>query len=760
MSNPLERASRALLQRLKAVWPAWLLVGGVTALMGSSLAEAGWVENSAPLISALLWGLLFGALLARSRFAGWFALLYGQVMALCFGLQWLGNLLPPLNVLATRPALESAALANARLLLLTERVRGWLAALGAGESVRDTGLFVLLVGLLAWHASAWLAWAFIRRRRALQGMLPYGALLGLNVQLSNQSLWLFVVFLILALPMAARTDSNHHHADWERRRVDYPDELGWSWGGAALGLAVVIALGARLAVFAATPEGWNALAEALRPVRETVEDTTARWFADVNPPRYQPTESVTPVPRAQTPQMGTVGAAPAQGSALVMWVSTDGPIPPPPDLEERGIVANAVPIRYWRSEIYAQYSGAGWLPPQFEPAQPAPPLADGSPLPPALEDGRTPLTQNFEILALHGDSLFAASAPRQASPGLWLRRSAPDGSPLAGGGLSKYTVRSWVTRTSQAELLAAPANYPAALAAAYLQLPSSLPGRVRDLAERLTAGAATAYEKALRIQNYLRSTYPYKLDVPPPPAGMDAVDYFLFQAPGGFCSYYASAMAVMLRSQGVPARVAVGYAMGVYNAERQAYAVTVSDAHAWVEVYFAGPGWVEFEPTAGLAAIEYEKGGAAGPAPMPPLPEPPTPPAPFPWTGVGIGAVFLAALGTLVYFALRRPSPAPSPAGEVEQLYRQMRARLGWARLRAPASATPAEFSARAREQLPQGRLSAAVEQVTAVYEQAIYSPRPPGPHQAARAQHAWQQARWEWLKAWARAALRMRDKP
>ena len=86
-----------------------------------------------------------------------------------------------------------------------------------------------------------------------------------------------------------------------------------------------------------------------------------------------------------------------------------------------------------------------------------------------------------------------------------------------------------------------------------------------DLAARIVAGASTPYQMATRIQDYLRLTYPYSLSVPPPAQGQDVVDYFLFEAQSGFCSYYASAMAVMLRSQGVPARVATGFATGTYD---------------------------------------------------------------------------------------------------------------------------------------------------------------------------------------------------
>src|SRR6185369_17274370 len=97
-------------------------------------------------------------------------------------------------------------------------------------------------------------------------------------------------------------------------------------------------------------------------------------------------------------------------------------------------------------------------------------------------------------------------------------------------------------------------NYPAAIRDAYLQLPASLPGRVADLAKQIVNGATDPYDQALRLQDYLRANYTYRLDVPSPPAGRDAVDYFLYEAPGGYCSYYASALAVMLRTRGVPAR--------------------------------------------------------------------------------------------------------------------------------------------------------------------------------------------------------------
>jgi len=373
MTNPLTWAVSAFWRRWGAGYPTWLLLGGATLLMGMTLTEAGWVENPAPLTASLVWGLIFGAALARSRFGGWFSLLHSQVLSLAFGLQTIGSVLPSWSVLTTRPSVEAVALTNARLLVLGERLSGWVSALLAGESVRDTGLFILLMGWLAWNASAWLAWALLRRQQALAGVLPYGALFALNLQLSDQDLWLFAAFLICALPLAARGDFNQRHAEWERRRVDYPDELGAEWGVWALLAVIAIAVAARLFVFVATPQGWQALSEAFRPLRQTVEDTTSRLFADVSPPRYQPTAQSTPRPSAQTPALTTLGAPPLQSSLLVMWVRTDGPIPAPPELEERGMVGYSVPVRYWRSEFYAAYTGSGWQVPAWGAPSPLPP---------------------------------------------------------------------------------------------------------------------------------------------------------------------------------------------------------------------------------------------------------------------------------------------------------------------------------------------------------------------------------------------------
>ncbi|MBM4438608.1 MAG: transglutaminase domain-containing protein, partial [Actinobacteria bacterium] len=100
----------------------------------------------------------------------------------------------------------------------------------------------------------------------------------------------------------------------------------------------------------------------------------------------------------------------------------------------------------------------------------------------------------------------------------------------------------------------------------------------------------------MAVQDYLRRLR-YTFEIPTPPSERDVVDWFLFDLRAGYCNYYASAFAVMMRSIGVPARVSIGYFTGQWEPALQKYVVTEADAHAWPEVYFPEYGWIVFEPT-------------------------------------------------------------------------------------------------------------------------------------------------------------------
>lgn len=140
-----------------------------------------------------------------------------------------------------------------------------------------------------------------------------------------------------------------------------------------------------------------------------------------------------------------------------------------------------------------------------------------------------------------------------------------------------------------------------------LQLPLNLPQRVKDLAASLVANSKTDYEKAKAIEQYLSKNFPYNLDVRSTPRNRDFVDYFLFDLKQGYCSYYASAMAVLARCAGLPARYVEGYMLPPEPTKDSSttFIVTNMQAHAWVEIYFEGYGWLPFEPTSPFSANFY-----------------------------------------------------------------------------------------------------------------------------------------------------------
>jgi hypothetical protein len=166
-----------------------------------------------------------------------------------------------------------------------------------------------------------------------------------------------------------------------------------------------------------------------------------------------------------------------------------------------------------------------------------------------------------------------------------------------------YQILSAVNQGDPVSLARSGTDYPQWIRERYLQLPDTITPRTRELAETIARASDDPYAKAAAIEAWLRENITYNQQIDAPPEGVDGVDYLLFQTRQGYCNYYASAMVVMLRSVGVPARFSAGYAQGEYSEERGAFRVRGHDAHAWPEVYFVGYGWIEFEPTASQQPI-------------------------------------------------------------------------------------------------------------------------------------------------------------
>jgi transglutaminase-like putative cysteine protease len=171
----------------------------------------------------------------------------------------------------------------------------------------------------------------------------------------------------------------------------------------------------------------------------------------------------------------------------------------------------------------------------------------------------------------------------------------------------QYTVHANVFNPTQIQLRKAGSNYPSWIRDNYLQLPTNLSSEIARLAQQITSDKVTPFDKATAITEYLRKTIKYSTTIKPGPTGTDPLVWFLFSSQTGYCNYYATAEVIMLRSVGIPARMAVGFAQGEFQSPNL-YIVREKDAHAWPEVYFPDLGWVEFEPTASQPLLTQPSG--------------------------------------------------------------------------------------------------------------------------------------------------------
>ena len=274
--------------------------------------------------------------------------------------------------------------------------------------------------------------------------------------------------------------------------------------------------------------------------------------------------------------------------------------------------------RLWRGMVFDTYDGRGWT--RSDTTEPRPtygiPVQFG-PQNRADELGRPPqrvpteqLVQTFEILHDTPNLVFGAAEAREVYLSAGAATRWPDGTITTSGvqdAGTVYSVVSDVVTAPRADLRAAAGPTPPSIAASDLQLPDTVPTRVTELARRLTADAPTNYTKAEAVEDWIGANTSYTLDAPPPPAGGDVVDHFLFTTRAGWCEPIATSMVVLLRSVGVPARFATGFQPGRRNPITGVWDVTMADAHAWVEVWVPRFGWMPFDPTGAVpAAVDPE----------------------------------------------------------------------------------------------------------------------------------------------------------
>jgi len=165
----------------------------------------------------------------------------------------------------------------------------------------------------------------------------------------------------------------------------------------------------------------------------------------------------------------------------------------------------------------------------------------------------------------------------------------------------QYRAHSIPNHMVEEERLATSFNYPDSVRKHFLQLPT-MSTRVTELTRQIIRQAKTPHQIAVAIKQHLRTNYRYSLDVGTS-VPVSPVEDFLFSRKTGYCEHYATAMVMMLRTVGIPARLVTGFLAGEWNDFGNYYTVRQRDAHAWVEVYFPRSGWITFDPTPSVAAL-------------------------------------------------------------------------------------------------------------------------------------------------------------
>jgi transglutaminase-like putative cysteine protease len=741
--------------------PAALILVADKSALAHPLSRLSSIQGAA--LALALLGALCGLALARTRIPGLWAMTLGGLLGGALAAVIIGRLLPPWSMIwiETRALLDwfrlrqqgalgwplpfapVVAFMSGRLSELSIQLWWDTLAVVKGGAFLQTRAYLFTAALLIWVQALHGTWQIYRRRAALIALLPSGIALAFLVLFHPAAALYFFLFLFCTLCLVAICHLWIHRDRWKEIGADYPEDLG---------MELAISLGPWILVLL--------LAAGLFPNRGFWR--TSRIFWQQAERVFGPFEGGQGAGADQPgilPRAHLLGSSPDLTETVVLYVATSDPPPPLDSDTESQSEAPLVPRRYWRSDTLDAYTGQGWMSSPME-AVLLPPNERLEPAPPRASR----LSQRFERVSPASQALTAANAPGYLDePALAWWRSERDLARLTGEA-SRYSVTSWTPEPTAADLRKASLLLPSELAGRYLALPGTVPRRVTELAQQVVEGAENRYDQAQAIETFLRA-YPYTLDVPEPPSERDVVDYFLFDLQKGYCDYYASAMVVMARAVGIPARFATGYSQGEYDHAAGRWVVTESNGHSWVEIYFAGIGWVEFEPTAGLPALDRPGVDVQARPSVPPLP----PSLRELWISISWAlAIALAALGLLVALAMwlrhRVRRSRASPADAVRDLYARLRRWDSRLNLATPSGQTAHEHAAalatllRARGQYSRwSRLRRAattapseVERLSQAYVCAQYGKAPITHREAANTHDAWLRLRrqlwWYWL--------------
>ncbi len=579
--DPFERRGGVIgLFRDTERWLNLVLLFVALLAMSNSLERANWVNEMPSLTAAAIFGLASGWVLGQLPLRSWLL----QIVGIAIGLAWVFAIVM-VNMELADPLLGTGV--RARWSELWLRLRDWGAALFEGGVSSDPLPFVMMLVFATWAVAYLAAWSVVRWRNAWVALIPPGFVLLTNISyLPGQPSLQFVVFLFAAVLLVLQLHFARALNRWRQERVAWPDLMSIEVAFAGVWIALALIIGAWLLP---TANNWGPVADlwnrAVAPVTDRFEGL-GRVFIGVSSKRDIPVHGFGEV----LPLQGKISLS----SDPLMEVSADE-------------------IGNLRGAVYDEYTGTGWL---ISDVTTQPLLGTtveaaefGTPL--SQAQLRRPLRLEVSVVGPVPDRRLlsfgdAIAADRAGSLLFGANASdvigvAPDDRLKEG---TTYIVVGSVSAAAIDTLLASGTDYPASIRERYLQLPGDLPPEIGELAAGLAADDHP-FVAARIIEGYLRSNYAFAIDVPDTPPLRDSVDYFLFDSQAGYFDHHATAMAVMLRTLGIPTRMAAGFVLDStdFDDTTKIYTLSERDAWAWPEVYFTGLGWVEFNPTPGRALV-------------------------------------------------------------------------------------------------------------------------------------------------------------
>jgi len=524
--------------------------------------------------------LFFGWLLAKSTFSERTAHFFALIFGLFFIFYLVGTTLP-----YDGPWRE-------RVLDLINRQFEWVGKAIDGGISRDGVIFVIQTTAVFWILGHLSAWYTFRSPHVWRVVIPTAIVLLSVVYYYNgpRPLLLYMaIYIVLALIFVAVTHLTAEESGWQTGSVRYDRGIQFDFVRAGLLAALLALLVAwSLPGLPASASFNEALSGAGGPWR-SFQDTWTRLFSSLR--SYGA--------GASDPYQDTLvlGGPRTVGNTLVMDVQVDKELP-------YGV--------YWQAVTYDRYQNGGWhaTPSDVDEMLHYP---DDGPLNVPFSTSRTIITQTVTNYLPNSSLIYAAPEVLTTDRPIYIDATFdPSGRAIITSLRSRfmlrqgdqYQVTSRVSLANATDLQRASTQYPDWISERYLQLPESITPRTIELAEELTAGYSNPYDKAIAVRDYLRTNIAYNDQINAAPDGMDPVDYVVFDLKEAYCTYYASAMAVMLRSQGIPARLVSGYALGEYHEPSLSYRVRAVNAHTWVEAYFPEYGWIHFEPTQSIPVME------------------------------------------------------------------------------------------------------------------------------------------------------------